>query len=143
MKNFCEADVRCWVRDHWPGWVEFYEAAHGGSPGVPDVQFMLNGLLLPAELKVGTLRDGFVLPKRVRPAQVGWHMRFAAAGGTSLILIGVQIIDYICVMIIPGTLANEWRVGYEITKENKMISSSMFRYSISKEFEKLSKRISL
>jgi hypothetical protein len=70
---------------------------------VPDIQVLLNGALLPLELKAGRLaRDkSRLFIHELEPSQVSWHIRFWRAGGRAIILVGL-----------PG-VRSEWEV-YEL-----------------------------
>src|SRR5688572_20062877 len=87
-----ETEFKVWFRGQWKGWSEAYEPRRGGGTGVPDVQILLDGQLLPVELKLGEVRDGRVFADDFQPAQVSWHARFWQAGGVAIFIVGVPVL---------------------------------------------------
>ena len=68
------------------------EHRSGGSVGAPDLLLLVDTLLLPVELKVGSYdaRADVVRCERIRPAQIKLLDELSAAGGRARLLIGVQ-----------------------------------------------------
>ena len=86
-----EQTIRNTFRDRWDGWLESYQPGLGGGAGIPDTQIMAHPpVLIPIELKRGTLINGRLFSDKIRPVQVSWHTRLAAAGGKSYFLIGAM-----------------------------------------------------
>lgn len=82
-----ELDFKRWLRKEWKGWSEAYEPRRGGGVGIPDIQLLVRGKLIPIELKIGEIKDGIVKPREIRADQIGWHKRFMRAGGLSFFLV--------------------------------------------------------
>ena len=89
-----ETEFKRWFRKNYQGWSESYEPGHGGGIGIPDIQILRGGVLVPIEMKVGnsfSFRDSMLLqPRNIRPAQISWHKRFKVAGGLSFFYVGVK-----------------------------------------------------
>lgn len=88
-----ESDVRQEFDKRWASWIDRYEPRKGSSTGAPDTQLLVKGILRPVEFKVGMIVGGRIMPYEVRPAQVSWHTRLAAAGGKSFFIVGVMQTD--------------------------------------------------
>lgn len=84
-----ESQFKIWFRKTWTGWVESYEPRRGSGVGIPDLQIVVDGHILPVELKVGKVVDGALVVNEVRPDQIGWHRRLIDAGVASIFLVGV------------------------------------------------------
>jgi len=85
-----ELDFKRWFRKNYDGWSEAYEPRQGSGVGLPDIQVLEKGYLIPIEMKVGIEHSGLLKVRNIRPAQISWHYRFWRAGGTSFILVGVR-----------------------------------------------------
>lgn len=109
-----EASFRSWVASVWFGHFDFHEPGLGSSPGYPDVSFLIDaGRVLPVELKpVSRITHQAFFPENVRPAQVGWHTRYAAAGGISFLAIGAEANGDYRVLLVPGARVHEWEGGF-------------------------------
>lgn len=77
-----ENELRQWLFANWKGWIERREPAGSIGEGAPDIQLLVEGHVVPVELKVK--RGGKI---HMRAAQVGWHLHFYRSGGKSLFLI--------------------------------------------------------
>lgn len=84
-----ELKFKRWFRQEFKGWSEAYEPRRGSGTGMPDLQLLVRGMLLPVELKVGWIEDDVLHIHDVEPAQVSWHVRFWAAGGESSFVVGI------------------------------------------------------
>lgn len=98
-------------------WSEAYEPAKGSGTGYPDIQLLSpQKVLLPAELKVGEIKNGRVHPREVRGDQVVWAHNFHRFGGISVMMIGVEyplksnIWD---TYVVPGDKMIDWKAGYD------------------------------
>ena len=126
-----EVDFKSWFMKSWaPHWSEAYEPRGGTGMGLPDVQVLINEVLLPLELKIGMEHDAILFPRDVRPAQIEWHRRFAAAGGNSAMLVGLPVDNKrrYRVRIVNGTNLNTWAKGYDWTSAPELhypITSSL------------------
>lgn len=80
---------------------------NGVSGGDPDVLLMKQGRVVWLELKyceVPVKRTSKLLGKgNVRIDQVNWHLEYAWKGGTSFVLIGTPLEDY----LMPGGIADK------------------------------------
>jgi hypothetical protein len=85
-----ETEFKRWFRRQFIGWSETYEPRHGSAIGMPDVQVLFWGGLLPLELKLGYIENDQLFIHRLRPIQVGWHIRFMQAGGVARLVVGVK-----------------------------------------------------
>lgn len=83
-----ENDYRNFVLKNCSGWVERIEKGRGTRDGFPDLVFLLNGIMIPVELKRGTIEGGYLLSDNIRPSQIQWHSNFVRHGGKSLLLVG-------------------------------------------------------
>lgn len=90
------AQLRAGLGDAWYSRIE---AGRGGTPGNPDVLVLIDGVIVPIELKVGHLHEQrSVVFADVRPEQVLWHSKLWRAGGRSLFLIR----DGSTCVVVPG-----------------------------------------
>lgn len=124
-----ENDFKRWVRDSWAGWLESYEPRRGTGIGIPDIQIVVDKVLIPVELKVGEIENGWVIPREVRPAQIQWHRELNHYGVRTVLLIGVY--DYEDEVWLPypidGRLIANWRNGFEIIETiPELLFDSMF-----------------
>lgn len=71
------------------GWSEAYEPRRGSGTGMPDVQVLLDDILLPVELKLGEVKGDRIFASDFQPAQVSWHTKFHLAGGRAIFLVGL------------------------------------------------------
>lgn len=71
-------------------WWSRIEPARGMKPGIPDLTALLCNYPFFIELKIGEFKNGLLYPRKVRPAQIGWHRSFNEAGGKSFICVGVE-----------------------------------------------------
>lgn len=81
MTNIFDRDGVWWSR---------IEPARGMKPGIPDLTALLCNYPFFIELKVGEFKNGLLYPRKVRPAQIGWHRSFNDAGGKSFVCVGVE-----------------------------------------------------
>ncbi len=90
-----ELALKRWFRRKYDGWSEAYEPRHGSGTGMPDLQILMEGVLLPVELKVGRLTRNkerlFIFG--FEPSQISWHIRFWQSGGKAIILVGFPGIE--------------------------------------------------
>jgi hypothetical protein len=96
-------------------WTEVYEPARGSGTGYPDVQMLVDGVLIPVEMKRGDIKNGFVRPHRIRPSQIAWHHAFGAAGGKSHFLIctgPLRTMSAYSIAPIERTRLVKWRSGW-------------------------------
>ena len=84
-----ERQFKLWIRKNWSGWLNSYEPRKGATIGIPDIQVLVRGALVPIELKVGVLVGEVLKTKKVRASQINWHHKFSEAGGMSLVMVGV------------------------------------------------------
>lgn len=84
-----ERQFKLWIRKKWSGWLNSYEPRRGSTIGIPDIQVLAKGVLVPIELKVGVLLGEVLRTKDVRASQINWHNKFSEAGGMSLFMVGV------------------------------------------------------
>jgi len=84
-----ERQFKFWIRQNWSGWLNSYEPCRGATIGIPDIQILARGRLVPIELKVGVLMGEVLKTKDVRASQINWHDKFSNAGGMSLFMVGV------------------------------------------------------
>lgn len=95
-----ETKFKRWWLSCWEGWHEHYEPRRGSGVGMPDVQVLMelpdrdHTSLVPIEFKVGEICPDTrrLLVSGFEPAQPSWHYRFNAAGGFSLVMVGVPAI---------------------------------------------------
>lgn len=117
--TYREEDLRKWFRSNWDGWLESYEPRKGGGVGIPDLQILVDGVLVPIELKWGS-RIGFagnLYIDEVEPVQVRWHKLFDVAGGTSWFLVGCDCTGGFEVYLYKAPYVVEnWRDGLLIKK---------------------------
>jgi hypothetical protein len=108
------------VRDNYlkaGHWSEAYEPAKGSGTGYPDIQLLSpQKVLLPAELKVGEIKNGRVHPRDVRGDQVVWAHNFRRFGGTSIMMIGVESSKNSNIWdtyVVAGGAMIDWKAGYD------------------------------
>jgi hypothetical protein len=76
------------------GWHSRIEYAPGGTVGSADALLLIDGLLLPLEVKIAKpLKKGYSVS--VRPSQVIWHKALARAGGVSAFFIQCGELNWI------------------------------------------------
>ena len=84
-----ERQFKLWIKKNWSGWLNSYEPRRGATIGIPDIQVLVKGVLVPIELKAGVLVGEVLKTKKVRASQINWHHKFSEAGGMSLVMVGV------------------------------------------------------
>ena len=84
-----ERQFKLWIKKNWSGWLNSYEPRRGATIGIPDIQVLVKGTLVPIELKAGVLVGEVLKTKKVRASQINWHHKFSEAGGMSLVMVGV------------------------------------------------------
>lgn len=115
-----EAEFKKWLRKHWEGagrWMGSVEYAIGGDDGFADLVMLVDGgEFVPAELKVGKIDNGVIIPREVRSAQVIWHREAWAHGGRTYLLVGIPVArrDDWVVFGIEGDKISSWRDGWRI-----------------------------
>jgi hypothetical protein len=78
--------LRAWVQEVMGPDVTWVEPSRGATPGLPDAQFHIDGVIFPVELKWWWLRsrNRGRLPGRIlhdmRPAQIRYHIMSARKG---------------------------------------------------------------
>ena len=110
-----ESDFKRWLRTNWDGWMETYEPRRGTGIGIPDVQIVVDGRIVPIELKVGVIKNGVLFPREIRPPQIVWHKKLNDAGVASVLLIGVYdfTIDDFIACAVDGQYIRNWKHGYK------------------------------
>ena len=115
-----ENDFKRWVKANWLGWSETYEPRKGSGVGIADMQFLVNGQLLPVELKVGRINYDMLYIDEVRPDQIGWHFRLNKAGGKSIFLIAVGFRKPERILAYSAPFIREWHFGLVMAPENEI-----------------------
>jgi hypothetical protein len=115
-----EQKFKSWLRKHWDGWFESYEPRKGSGIGIADVQVVVDGRIVPLELKIGKFVNGLLCPEEVRPAQINWHRELNAAGIHSFFLVGVPDKKLWAIYIIRPNRIVKWSEGYECDPEDKL-----------------------
>jgi len=109
-----KAESKFWSRilAGWkPNWHNRVEFGKGGTPGTPDAELLLDGVIIPVELKVGIYKCGLdVVKADVRAEQILWHNRLWRAGGKSVFMVEVNHPFLKCV-VVPGFMAAELAAG--------------------------------
>lgn len=110
-----ESEFKQWFRKQWAGWVESYEPRRGSGIGIPDLQIVAGGRIVPIELKVGIIKDGVLYPREVRPVQIAWHRKLNEWGIASVLLIGVYdlVADDFVACAVDAQYMRNWRNGYK------------------------------
>jgi hypothetical protein len=122
---FVESDLRSDFRMRWSGWLETYEHARGGGAGIPDVQILVDRLLVPIELKRAELVGNRLFSDTIRPAQISWHFRFQESGGLSFFMFGMVVGGRINHYLAPALVVKEHRTtGLILEKHCFKISAS-------------------
>ena len=98
-----EQDFKRAFRARWKQWSDTIEHGRGSGSGQPDLLLAerANGwtdtmehvpsLLVPVELKVGTIARDHLFPEEVRPAQMQWWREYVKTGGRGALVTGVMI----------------------------------------------------
>jgi len=128
-----EAQFKKWFRKHWSGWVESYEPRRGSGIGIPDLQIVAGGRIVPIELKFGTIKDGILYPNEVRPAQIAWHRKLNDAGVASILLIGIYdyVADDFVACAVDALHIRNWRNGYKYYVVLPSVDRESFRSVLS------------
>ena len=127
-----ESEFKQWFRKQWLGWVESYEPRRGSGIGIPDLQIVASGRIVPIELKIGTIKDDILYPREIRPAQVAWHRKLNEAGVASILLIGVYDLaaDNFVACAVDAQHMRNWRNGYKhyvkLPVNDKALLTSVF-----------------
>ncbi len=136
--NILESEVRDDFRQRWSGWIESYHPGGGSGIGVPDIQILVDGRLIPIELKRAIKKDGKVFSDAIRPAQISWHIRFTNAGGKSYFVLGSSHCGDMERFIVDSeTILRCRNVGLFVDSECKFLKVSEF----SKKDELFSKNV--
>lgn len=119
MPNWLEVGgLKREFRKRWTGWMDTVEPSLGSGMGVPDLLLLLKirGLpvIMPTELKIGSVRKKRIYPSIVRGSQVRWHFHLSDCGGCSSIVIGVSPEE---AYLIDSRLVLNWKNGFVIGKE--------------------------
>ena len=112
-----ELEFKRWFRTKFAGWSETHEPRHGSAMGMPDLQLLVKGSLLPVELKVGWVKGGRLFVSALRPAQIGWHIRFMREGGVATIVVGIRKASNGWVALSPPWTVDSlmgWKKGWPI-----------------------------
>jgi len=111
-----ESDFKKWVRKNWPWWVESYEPRRGTGIGIPDLQIVVGGRLVPVELKMGEFHNGKLITREVRPAQIAWHREINSYGIRTVLLVGAYDFgkEEWRAYPIDARRINDWRNGFEV-----------------------------
>lgn len=99
------------------GWSCAYETRSGGSFGYPDLQFLVDGVLLPVEVKVGKVEGDRLVSRQIRPSQIKWHHDFWVAGGKALILVCMGNVNEMDAWAVPSTrreVTSQWKQGWPV-----------------------------
>lgn len=106
------------------GWSCAYETRSGGSFGYPDLQFLVGGVLLPVEVKVGRVVGDRLLSRQIRPSQIKWHHDFWVAGGKALILVCTGNVNEMDAWAVPSTrreVTSQWKAGWLLRECVQMV----------------------
>lgn len=96
-----ERQFQRWFVKEWQrtgGWVENVHPSFGTKTGIPDVFVLVAKLLVPIEIKVGTIESGVLEVSEIRPAQIRWSRKFSSHGGCCGLIAGVR-------------RGSRWRIG--------------------------------
>lgn len=88
-----ERQFQRWFAKQWQGsggWVENVHPSFGTKTGIPDLFVLVAKLLVPIELKVGTVEGGELKVSDIRPAQIRWSKKFSNHGGVCGLIAGVR-----------------------------------------------------
>lgn len=128
-----EIEFRRDLRRRFKGWSEVYEPGIGGGTGIPDVQFMVEGILFPVELKIGKVVGEKGLSFDLRPAQRVWHNNFFSAGGVSVVAVCHNYVGMkYNTFLIPGFIAAAW----PFYRDKKYAQDTVFRITYEEDFTK-------
>ena len=125
-----EAEFKKWLRQNWSGWIESYEPRRGTGVGIPDVQIVVQGKLVPIELKLGIIKNGILFPREVRPAQIAWHRKLNDAGVKSILMVGVYdfVADDFDACLVDGSFLKNWKQGYK--HYVKIVAADKARFNV-------------
>ncbi len=133
-----ESDYKRGFRKLVGVWSEAYETRSGGGVGYPDLQLLVGARLLPVELKRGSVRNGFVWPERIRPAQIVWHHDFMEAGGIAHVLVCEGPVAKMDVWSLPSMHREylaAWRRGYYIERCTQWVSQGKLLFDLERAFQ--------
>tara|TARA_R110000824_G_scaffold15883_3_gene66582 strand:+ start:21670 stop:22059 length:390 start_codon:yes stop_codon:yes gene_type:complete len=116
-----EGDVRTWVREQLGDESFWVEAAAGGTVGMADCLWMMDGRLWPIELKYGNVEAGW-WSGSLRPQQEKVGRRMMAGGVGTWILVGEDSDDVLWMMDIEVYF--EAKLGGDKTKMCPVIGRS-------------------
>jgi len=97
--------------------------------GVPDLQYMNDGFLIPVEAKLGWLENGLLRSKEIRGVQIGWHEMFRRAGGQSLVIVGVPAgkkWDGYVLRTVEREYLMRWKAGWPIGECMQIVRNGKF-----------------
>jgi len=123
-----ESQFKSWFRKTWDGWVESYEPRRGSGVGIPDLQIVIDGHILPIELKVGKIVGDVLVVNEVRPDQIGWHRRINDVGIGTIFLIGVGEGSKPDAMfaVLPKAIV-KWKDGIDLFEVDQIKSLSQLK----------------
>lgn len=113
-----ETEYKRQLRKIVGGWSEVYETRSGGGVGYPDLQFLLGGVLIPVEIKVGEVVGDVLRSSEIRGSQIAWHHNFKKAGGVSVILVCWGPVKQMNAYAVPDTnreMTANWKKGWKIS----------------------------
>lgn len=117
METTCKRKLRKLFKKYWS---QTNEIRSGSSFGAPDLQFLVNGMLLPVEVKRGvadfvSIGCGVIFPEVIRPSQISWHHEFLMAGGKSFIVVCYvheRIMDAWALPSVHRDVTSQWNEGF-------------------------------
>lgn len=114
-----ELKFKRWFRDKFKGWSEAYEPRRGGGNGIPDIQLLIDRMVVPVELKVGYTDNDMLYVYEIEPSQVSWHIQFWRAGGVANIVVGIpsgkQSWEVLTLPDVSFDLM-QWRRGWKLSE---------------------------
>ena len=106
-------------------WSCAVEAGRGGTVGVPDMLVLMGSELVPVEVKAGSVHEGRLWCRRIRPAQIAWHEGLRAAGGVSFVWVGMgsgRSFDVWAIGSVDRGTLSAWREGWRIEDCRRVIT---------------------
>ena len=112
-----ERKFQNFVKKAWFGFSTQLHPGIGSDRGVPDLLLLSDMGLIPVELKIGKIEGGKLWSSEVRPSQLGWHSRLAAAGGISVFFIGVFEDNTWRIFAVDSLKMTQWETaGFQVGK---------------------------
>lgn len=129
-----ETKLKRLLRGAVGGWSEAYEPSRGSGVGYADLQFLVDGEILPVEVKCGHIADGRLFSSQIRPSQIAWHHGLRVCGGASFVVVCWLESKGLHAWSIPSVdrgVSARWLEGWELNQCHNWVKDGELRINLS------------